>query len=76
MANVNNNNRKNIKPFWKFVNRSVKCSKEFEVTLQHKSKLCLYRELKQEVWPEEYLEFVKGAPFRLFKISFRYRWAV
>ena len=39
---------------------------EFKVALQHKFKLHLYRELKQEVGPEEYLEFVKGAPSRLF----------
>ena len=39
---------------------------EFEVALHHKSKLRLYRELKWEVRPEEYLEFVKGAPSRLF----------
>ena len=39
---------------------------EFEVALKHKSKMCLYEELKQEVGPEECLEFVKGAPSRLF----------
>ena len=35
-------------------------SDEFEVDLQHKTKLCLYKELKREVGPEEYLGFVKG----------------
>ena len=49
---------------------------EFEVTLQQKSKLCYYRELNLEVGSEEYLEFIKGASSRLFKILFRYPWAV
>ena len=39
---------------------------EFEVALQLKSKLHLYRELKWEVGPEEYLEVVKGVPSSLF----------
>ena len=37
---------------------------EFEVALQHKSKLHLPRELKQEVGFEGYLEFVKGSTFQ------------
>ena len=32
----------------------------------HKSKLQVYRELKQEVGFEEYSQYVKGAPIRLF----------
>ena len=41
---------------------------EFLMVLQHKSKLhtCTYRELKQEVEFEEYLEYVKGAPLDSF----------
>ena len=49
---------------------------EFEVALQQKSKSLVYRQLKWEVGPEEYLELVKEAPSRLFKISFKYLWAV
>ena len=33
MANVNSNYRKNIKDFWKFVNWSIKCSKNRIETL-------------------------------------------
>ena len=36
------------------------------MALQHKSKLQVYRELKREIWFEEYLEYVKGAPSTLF----------
>ena len=36
------------------------CEKS-EMALQHKSKLCIYKEVKQEVGFEEYLEYVKGA---------------
>ena len=39
---------------------------EFEMTLQHKSKLRVYRDLEWEIGFEEYLEYVKGAPSRLF----------
>ena len=46
---------------------------EFKMALQHKSKLHLYGRLgfylygrKWEVGFEEYLEFVKGKPYRLF----------
>ena len=41
---------------------------EFEVALQHKSKLHVYRELKREVGFEDYFCFLK--------ISFRYPWAI
>ena len=37
------------------------------MALRHNSKLHPYRELKWEVGPEVYLEFVKGVPSRLFK---------
>ena len=40
--------------------------KEFELALQHKSKLHFYRDLKTEVGFEEYLKYVKGADARLF----------
>ena len=40
------------------------------MALQHKSKLRVYRELKQEIGFEEYLEHVKEAPSRLF-LKFR-----
>ena len=36
------------------------------MALQHKSKLHVYRELKREVGFEDYLEYVKGEPSRLF----------
>ena len=49
---------------------------EFEVALKHTSKLRLYRELKQHVVPEGYLEFVKGAPSRLFFNFVQELWAV
>ena len=39
---------------------------EFAMTLQHKSKLRVYRELKQEIGFEEYLEYVKEVPSRCF----------
>ena len=39
---------------------------EFEMALQHKSKLQVYRELKWEVGFEKYLEYVDGAPSRMF----------
>ena len=39
---------------------------EFVMTLQHKSKLRVYRQLKHEIGFEEYLEYVKGAPSRRF----------
>ena len=32
--------------------------KEFEMGLKHKSKLCIYKELKREVGFEEYLEYI------------------
>ena len=49
---------------------------EFEMALQHKPKLRVYRELKQEVGFEEYLEYVKEATYMLFKVSFWYQWVV
>ena len=64
----------NIKSIRKALERR-ECE-EFEMALQHKSKLCPYRELKREVGSEEYLEFVKGAPSDFLKISFRYPRAV
>ena len=39
---------------------------EFEMALQHTSKLQVYRELKWEIGFEEHLEYVKVAPSRLF----------
>ena len=39
---------------------------ESEMALPHKSKLQVYRELTQEIGFEECLEYVKGAPSRLF----------
>ena len=36
------------------------------MVLQHKSKLRVYRELKQEIGFEEYLEYIKGARSKLF----------
>ena len=39
---------------------------EFEKALQHKSKLHIYREVKREIGFEEYLEYVRGLPSRLF----------
>ena len=39
---------------------------EFEMGLRHKSKLCVYKELKYGVGFEEYLKYVKGPPSRLF----------
>ena len=39
--------------------------KEFEMAIQHKSKLRVYRALKQEIGFEEYLKYVKEAPSRL-----------
>ena len=39
--------------------------KEFEMILQHKSKLQVLKELKKEIGFEEYLEYVEEAP-RLF----------
>ena len=36
------------------------------MALWHKSKFQVYRELKQEIGFEEYLEYVEGAPSRLF----------
>ena len=36
------------------------------MALQHKSKLQVHRELKPEIGFEEYLEYVNGAPSRLF----------
>ena len=38
---------------------------EFEMPLQHKSKLHVYKELKGEVGFEEYLKHVKGPSSRL-----------
>ena len=38
---------------------------EFEIALQHKSKLRVYKELKRGVGIEEYLEYMKGPPSRL-----------
>ena len=40
---------------------SVKCE-VFEMALNHKSKMQVYRELKFEFGFEEYLEYVKVAP--------------
>ena len=39
---------------------------EFEMALQYKYKLHIYKELKGEVRLEEYLEYVKGGHARLF----------
>ena len=39
---------------------------EFEIALKNKSKLWVYRELKQEIGVEEYLEYAKRAASRLF----------
>ena len=36
------------------------------MALQHKSKLRVYRELKRKIGYEEYLEYVKGTPSKLF----------
>ena len=36
------------------------------MALQHKCKIQLYRELKQDIGFEVYLEYVKGASSRLF----------
>ena len=36
------------------------------MALQHISELCVYRVLKQEVGLEEYVEYIKGSPSRLF----------
>ena len=48
---------------------------EFEMALQYKSKLRVYKELKRGVGFEEYLQHVKGPSSRLiFKVSFRYPW--
>ena len=41
-------------------------SVNFEVAMQHKSKLRVYRELKREIGLEEYLKYVKGPASRLF----------
>ena len=50
---------------------------EFEMALQHKSKLRVYRELKHEIGFVKYLEYVKKAPSRLFfKVLFKYQWVV
>ena len=40
------------------------------MALQHKSKLRVYRELLLEIGFEEYLEYIKGVPSRLF-LKFR-----
>ena len=39
---------------------------EFEMALQHKSKLRVYRELKREIGFEECLEYLKAAPSSFF----------
>ena len=39
---------------------------EFEMALRHKSKWCVYKELKCGVGFEEYLRYVMGPPSRLF----------
>ena len=39
---------------------------EFQMAMQHKSKLYIYQELKHEIQFEEYLEYVKGVASRLF----------
>ena len=39
---------------------------EFEKILQHKSKLCLYREVKCEVGLKKYLEYIKRVASILF----------
>ena len=49
---------------------------EFKVVLQHKSKLHLYRKLKWEKGPEEYLEFVKGALPDYLKFCSGTHWVV
>ena len=40
---------------------------DFEMALQHKSKLQAYKELKWEIGFEDYLKYVKEAPSRLFQ---------
>ena len=37
---------------------------EFEMCLQHKSKLQVYREVKRKVGFEEYFEYINGDPSR------------
>ena len=44
---------------------------EFEVALQHKSQLQVYRKVKRKIGFEDYLEYVKAAPPRLF---FKFCW--
>ena len=41
-------------------------SEEFDMTLQHKSKLCVYKEWKRVVGFEEYFKNLKGPPFGYF----------
>ena len=52
----------------KLIKRALDKTKyeEFEMALQHKSKLYIYRELKWEVGLDKYLEYAKGTPSRLF----------
>ena len=57
---------------WQIMAPSTHCSVFSISTLcilnthNHKSKLQVYRELNQEIGLKEYLEYVKGAPSRLF----------
>ena len=44
--------------------------REFEIPLQHKSKLQVYRELKREIGFEEYWKYINKIPSRLF-LKFR-----
>ena len=43
---------------------------EFEMVSQHKSILCVYKELRWEIGFEEYLEYVKEGPSSFF-LTFR-----
>ena len=55
-------------------NHDKKECEEFEMALKHNSKLHVYKELKQEVGCEEYLEHIKGPLSIVFKGSFRCSW--
>ena len=44
----------------------IKECEEFEMALEHKSKLQVYRKLKWEIGFKEYLEYIKGALSRSF----------
>ena len=43
----------------------IECG-QFEIALEHKSKLRMYNELKGEIKFVEYLKYIKGAPSTLF----------